>query len=124
MKDAAYCRAMESLYRQSAVFRPLDSWRLLAEAEMWHHRALEEITPHSLDGDSPTDAVARIASASTEAEDLTQAAVASLSLGQRCGRIKPDSKSVSFTGENGRTVCPDSAMVPPSIGFTRQEWSS
>jgi hypothetical protein len=37
-------RAMESLCRQTAVFRPLESWRLLAEAEMWHHKALEEIS--------------------------------------------------------------------------------
>ena len=40
-------RAMESLCRQSAVFRPLESWRLLAEAEMWHHKALEEISSRS-----------------------------------------------------------------------------
>jgi hypothetical protein len=36
-------RAMESLCRQSAVFYPLESWRLLAEAEMWHHKAEEEM---------------------------------------------------------------------------------
>ena len=36
-------RAMESLCRQSAVFYPLESWRLLAEAEMWHHKAQEEV---------------------------------------------------------------------------------
>jgi len=41
MKDLARYRAMESLCRQSAVFNPLESWRLLAEAEMWHHKALE-----------------------------------------------------------------------------------
>jgi hypothetical protein len=56
MKDAVYCRAMEALCRQSAVFRPLDSWRLLAEAEMWHHKALAEVTPGSLqrNGIQPT----------------------------------------------------------------------
>jgi hypothetical protein len=43
MKDLVRYRAMESLCRQSAVFRPLESWRLLAEAEMWHHKAQEEI---------------------------------------------------------------------------------
>ena len=43
MQDLAHCRAMESLCRQVAAFRPLESWRLLAEAEMWHHRALQEI---------------------------------------------------------------------------------
>jgi hypothetical protein len=44
MKDLVRYRAMESLCRQSAVFHPLDSWRLLAQAEMWHHKALDEIT--------------------------------------------------------------------------------
>ena len=69
MKDAVYCRAMESLCRQSAAFRPLDSWRLLAEAEMWHHRALEEITPRAVDCNSirPTDVVVRTESASIQA---------------------------------------------------------
>jgi len=33
---------MESLCRQSAVFHPLESWRLLAEAEMWNHKAQQE----------------------------------------------------------------------------------
>ncbi len=43
MNDLVRYRAMESLCRQSAVFRPLESWRLLAEAEMWHHKAEAEI---------------------------------------------------------------------------------
>jgi hypothetical protein len=43
MNDLVRYRAMESLCRQSAVFRPLESWRLLAEAEMWHHKAEQEI---------------------------------------------------------------------------------
>ncbi len=43
MKDLVRYRAMESLCRQSAVFHPLDSWRLLAEAEMWHHKAEEAL---------------------------------------------------------------------------------
>jgi hypothetical protein len=43
MSNLVRYRAMESLCRQSAVFRPLESWRLLAEAEMWHHKAQEEM---------------------------------------------------------------------------------
>jgi hypothetical protein len=43
MKDLVRYRAMESLCRQAAVHHPLESWRMLAEAEMWHHKALEEI---------------------------------------------------------------------------------
>ena len=42
MTGLARYRAMESLCRQSAVFYPLESWRLLAEAEMWHHKAENE----------------------------------------------------------------------------------
>jgi hypothetical protein len=56
MKDLARYRAMESLCRQSAVFNPLDSWRLLAEAEMWHHKALEEIDSRSLECCTPPTA--------------------------------------------------------------------
>jgi hypothetical protein len=47
MQNLVRYRAMESLCRQSAVFHPLESWRLLAEAEMWHHKAQEEIAMHS-----------------------------------------------------------------------------
>jgi hypothetical protein len=46
MQDLARYRGMESLCRQVAAFRPLENWRLLAEAEMWHHRALQEIASH------------------------------------------------------------------------------
>jgi len=49
MDDLVRYRAMESLCRQKAVFRPLESWRLLAEAEMWHHKAQEEIASRFLE---------------------------------------------------------------------------
>jgi hypothetical protein len=42
-------RTMEALCRQNAVFRPLESWRLLAQAEMWHHKAEDEIASGSPD---------------------------------------------------------------------------
>jgi hypothetical protein len=59
MKDLVRYRAMESLCRQSAVFHPLESWRLLAQAEMWHHKALQEIESHSLAcGNPPTATLA------------------------------------------------------------------
>jgi hypothetical protein len=63
MEDLVRYRAMESLCRQSAVFRPLESWRLLAEAEMWHHKALEEITTRSIEcnSTSPAGALAQTA---------------------------------------------------------------
>lgn len=47
MQNFVRYRAMESLCRQSAVFHPLENWRLLAEAEMWHHKAQEEIASHA-----------------------------------------------------------------------------
>jgi hypothetical protein len=54
MKDLVRYRAMESLCRQSAVFNPLESWRLLAEAEMWHHKAQDEITSLFAEGNDAT----------------------------------------------------------------------
>jgi hypothetical protein len=58
MKDLIRYRAMESLCRQSAVFNPHESWRLLAQAEMWHHKALEEIESRGLEGNSASQAAA------------------------------------------------------------------
>ena len=61
MKDLVRYRAMESLCRQRAVFRPLESWRLLAEAEMWHHKAEDEMAARSMRHDTapPSGALAR-----------------------------------------------------------------
>jgi hypothetical protein len=64
MKDLVRYRAMESLCRQSAVFNPLESWRLLAEAEMWHHKAQDEITSLFSEGNSATAIAASAQSAS------------------------------------------------------------
>jgi hypothetical protein len=50
MNNLVRYRAMESLCRQSAVFHPLESWRLLAEAEMWNHKAQEEVASRLADG--------------------------------------------------------------------------
>jgi hypothetical protein len=41
MKELLRCRAMESMCRQRASFFPEQSWKYLAEAEMWKHRALD-----------------------------------------------------------------------------------
>jgi hypothetical protein len=46
MKELVHCRAMEALYRQGAALHPQDSWKLLAEAEKWRHRALDQIASH------------------------------------------------------------------------------
>lgn len=60
MNDLVRYRAMESLCRQSAVFRPLESWRLLAEAEMWHHKAEQEIASRFMECNGLPQTVASI----------------------------------------------------------------
>jgi hypothetical protein len=61
MDNLVRYRAMESLCRQSAVFSPLESWRLLAEAEMWHHKAEDEIDSRfrECNGAAPSGAIAK-----------------------------------------------------------------
>jgi hypothetical protein len=49
---------MESLYRQGAVLHPEDSWKLLAEAEKWRHRALDQIASHFEECNASQPAVA------------------------------------------------------------------
>jgi hypothetical protein len=72
MQDIVRYRAMESLCRQSAVFRPLESWRLLAEAEMWHHKALQEIASSPLGrADAPPTARTRKETSSGGSRALT-----------------------------------------------------
>ena len=71
MKDIVRYRAMESLCRQRAVFHPLESWRLLAEAEMWHHKAEDEIAGRSAKRDA---ALAPAALARTESQGNAAAA--------------------------------------------------
>ena len=77
MKDLTRYRAMESLCRQSAVFHPHDSWRLLAQAEMWHHKAEDELAARSVQCD-----VAASAGALVQTESQGHAAGASRSRGE------------------------------------------
>ena len=65
MQNLVRYRAMESLCRQGAVFHPLESWRLLAQAEMWHHKAQDEIALHSRDRASAFCATVRTDASST-----------------------------------------------------------
>ena len=58
MKELVHCRAMESLYRQGAALHPEDSWKLLAEAEKWRHRALDQIASHFDECNAPQAAAA------------------------------------------------------------------
>jgi hypothetical protein len=52
------------------VFHPLESWRLLAQAEMWHHKAEDEIASDSRGRDvpPPTTALPRTQSAGDAGE--------------------------------------------------------
>ena len=43
MKNASQYRAMASLCRQHAVYRPDQSWQLLGQAERWEHLAEDEL---------------------------------------------------------------------------------
>jgi hypothetical protein len=46
MEKVLRYRAMGSLCRQSAVLNPLNSWKLLGDAERWEHLAEVEIASH------------------------------------------------------------------------------
>lgn len=43
MENVRRYRAIASLYRQTAAFRPLQSWSLLRHAEEWEHLAVAEL---------------------------------------------------------------------------------
>jgi hypothetical protein len=43
MESARRYRAIASLYRQTAGFRPLQSWSLLRQAKEWENRAVTEL---------------------------------------------------------------------------------
>jgi hypothetical protein len=49
-------RAIASLYRQTAAFRPGQSWSLLGQAKEWEHRALTELETYFKGSGFPTSA--------------------------------------------------------------------
>jgi hypothetical protein len=49
METVRRLRAMASLCRQSAAYRPDRSWKLLAEAEYWEHLANAALLEHFQD---------------------------------------------------------------------------
>jgi hypothetical protein len=57
MEKVRRYRAMGSLCRQSAVLNPLNSWKLLGDAERWEHLAEAEIAFHFKECDNSSDAV-------------------------------------------------------------------
>ncbi|WP_371422821.1 hypothetical protein [Tardiphaga sp.] len=58
MEDSQTCRAKESLCRQRASFFPEESWKHLAEAEMWQHKAMKLIAERHADCNQPVDKAA------------------------------------------------------------------
>jgi hypothetical protein len=46
-------RAIASLYRQTAAFRPLQRWSLLEQAEEWEHLAVAELEAYFSVCESP-----------------------------------------------------------------------
>jgi hypothetical protein len=46
MKNASRYRALASLCRQQAAYRPDQSWQLLGQAERWEHLAEDELSLH------------------------------------------------------------------------------
>jgi hypothetical protein len=46
METVRRLRAMASLCRQTAAYRPDRSWKLLAEAEYWEHLADAQLVEH------------------------------------------------------------------------------
>ncbi|KAA0073474.1 hypothetical protein CIW50_19620 [Tardiphaga sp. P9-11] len=57
MKDLQTCRNMERLCRQRASSFPGERWKHLAEAEMWHHKAMDLIAEHHIECNQPVDKV-------------------------------------------------------------------
>ena len=47
-------RAIASLYRQTAAFRPDQRWSLLGQAKDWEHRALAELETYFGGSKQPT----------------------------------------------------------------------
>ena len=54
MENVRRYRAIASLYRQTAAFRPLQSWSLLGQAEEWERLALAELEAYFSSCDSRT----------------------------------------------------------------------
>jgi hypothetical protein len=46
MENVRRYRAIASMYRQTAAFRPSQSWSLLAQAREWEYLALRELEAH------------------------------------------------------------------------------
>jgi hypothetical protein len=57
MENVRRYRAIASLCRQTAAFRPIQSFSLLAQAEEWEHRAVSELEAYFEACDVPLPSV-------------------------------------------------------------------
>ena len=53
MENVRRYRAIASLYRQTATFRPLQRWSLLGQADEWENLAVKELEAYFKLCDSP-----------------------------------------------------------------------
>jgi hypothetical protein len=67
MENVRRYRALASLCRQQAAYRPMESWQLLGQAERWEHLAEAELEAHFRARNGMIEDGATIASAETAA---------------------------------------------------------
>jgi len=61
LENVCRCRAIASLYRQTAAFRPLQRATLLDQAKEWEYRALAELESHFMAGTADYDKQPQVA---------------------------------------------------------------
>jgi hypothetical protein len=79
MQKVLHYRAMGSLCRQSAVFNPLNSWKLLGDAERWEHLAAVEIVSHFKECNTTSSSDAVKSGGSSDANDTRWKTIAGAS---------------------------------------------
>ena len=60
MENVRRYRALASLCRQQAAYRPMQSWQLLGQAERWEHLAEAELEAHFRARNAMMDAEAKV----------------------------------------------------------------
>jgi hypothetical protein len=69
MKNASLYRALASLCRQQAAYKPAQSWDLLGQAERWEHLAEKELASYFKECNT-TSSDALITRATPNANDM------------------------------------------------------
>lgn len=66
MENVRRYRALASLCRQQAAYRPMQSWQLLGQAERWEHLAEAELDAHFRASNAMMDVGAQAEALQTE----------------------------------------------------------